>query len=107
MMRGRLQLAVGIATLGVLGLAGCDGRHGRALPGPLEHETQSIELDKAEMVSVEIRMGAGELNVGGGSPRLLDAEFNYDDSAKKPVVRYEPGSFRGRLTIQEPSGSRS
>ena len=86
-----------------LALAGCDGPHGRALPGPLEHNTQAIELDKAEMVRVEMRMGAGELIVQGGSPKLLDADFAFAEPEQEPTVRYEDGSFRGRLTIAEPS----
>jgi len=54
-------------------------------------------------VRVEMRMGAGELDVGGGSPRLLDAEFEFNNPALKPVVRYEASSFRGRLSIQQPN----
>ena len=67
------------------------------------HVTKAIELDKAEMVRVEMRMGAGELNVAGGSSRLLDADFVFDHPAREPIVRYEDGSFRGRLTIAQPS----
>ena len=50
-----------------------------------------------------MRMGAGELTVRGGSPRLLDADFDYDNPALKPTVSYEgSGSFRGRLMIEQP-----
>jgi N-terminal domain of toast_rack, DUF2154 len=107
-MNGRLTFLVGLAALV---LTGCDGLGRPVLPGPLQHETQGIELDKAEMVRVEMRMGAGELNVSGGSPRLLDAEFDYDNPALKPLVRYEGGSFRSHLTVAQPdahgSGSAS
>lgn len=105
-MRVRLSLLAGLA---VLALAGCDAERRHESSGPLQHDTQSIELDKAEMVRVEMRMGAGELKVEGGSPRLLDADFSFDNPAKKPAVRYENGSFRGRLNIEEPSarGARS
>jgi hypothetical protein len=48
-------------------------------------------------------MGAGELKVGGDSPRLLDADFAYDNPALKPIVRYTPSSFRGQLTIEQPN----
>jgi hypothetical protein len=92
-----------IAGLAVLTLTGCDRLGGRVLPGPRQHETQAIELDKAEIVRVEMRMGAGELTVGGGSPRLLDADFDYDNPALKPTVHYESsGGFRGRLLIEQP-----
>jgi len=41
--------------------------------------------------------------VAGGSPRLLDAEFEFDRPASKPVVRYQASSFRGLLTIEQPN----
>jgi N-terminal domain of toast_rack, DUF2154 len=103
-MSGRL---ISLAGAAALALAGCDGPGRPVLPGPLQHETQAIELDKTEMVRVEMRMGAGELNVSGGSPRLLDAEFDYDNPALKPTVRYEASSFRGRLTIAQPEAHHS
>jgi hypothetical protein len=71
--------------------------------GPLLHVIKAIELDKAEMVRVEMRMGAGELNMEGGSPRLLDADFTFGSPEQEPVVRYEDGTFRRRLTIAEAS----
>jgi N-terminal domain of toast_rack, DUF2154 len=98
-MSGRLLLA----GLAIMALTGCDARARSSYTGPLLHVTKTVELDKAEMVRVETRMGAGELNVEGGSPRLLDAEFAFSVPEQEPVVRYEDGSFRGRLSIAEPS----
>jgi hypothetical protein len=98
-MRGRLFLA-GVA---LLALTGCDARTRSSYLGPMLNATKTIELDKADMVRVEMRMGAGELNVEGGSTRLLDANFAFSAPELEPVVRYEDGSFRGRLTIAEPS----
>jgi hypothetical protein len=90
-----------VLALVALILCGCAGRV--VATGPIQRETQSIELDKTEMARVEIRMGAGELNIEGDSPRLLDAEFAYDNPALKPVVRYTPSSFRGQLSIEQPN----
>lgn len=95
--------AILVMFLAALALAGCDERNRRALTGPPQHDTQTVELDKAEMVRVEMRMGAGKLTVDGGSPRLLDADFDYIYPESKPVVRYQASSFRGQLTIEEPS----
>ena len=92
-----------MAGLAILALAGCDERRRAQFNGPLMHATKTIELDKAEMVRVEMRMGAGELNVEGGSQRLLDADFAFGSPEQEPTVRYDDGSFRGRLTIAEPS----
>jgi hypothetical protein len=98
-MRGRLLLA----ALALLALAGCDARARSWYTGPLLHVSKTIDLDKADMVRVDLRMGAGELNVAGGSSRLLDADFAFGSPEQEPTVRYEDGSFRGRLTIAEPS----
>jgi len=100
-MTGKVTLAIGLAALG---LTGCDETSRRAVTGPPLHDMQTVELDKAEMVRVEMRMGAGELNVAGGSSRLLDADFEYILPQSKPVVRYQASSFRGQLTIAQPSG---
>jgi hypothetical protein len=98
-MRGRLSLA----GLALLALTVCDARAKSSYLGPMLHVTKAIELDKADMVRVEMRMGAGLLNIEGGSPRLLDADFAFSAPEQEPVVRYDSGSFRGRLTIAEPS----
>jgi N-terminal domain of toast_rack, DUF2154 len=70
--------------------------------GVEQHETQSIDLDKSEMVRVEVKMGAGELVVDGGSPKLMDADFIYNVAAWKPMVKYTPSGFRGTLRIEQP-----
>jgi len=70
--------------------------------GPTRTETSSIELDKSELVNVELKMGAGELTVQGGSPKLMEAEFRYR-SRMKPEVRYDSTGFRGHLVIDQPS----
>lgn len=100
-MTGKVALAIGLVALG---LTGCNEANRRALTGPPQHDTQTVELDKAEMVRVEMRMGAGELNLAGGSTRLLDADFEYVLPESKPVVRYQASSFRGQLTIEQPRG---
>ena len=71
--------------------------------GPPRTETRSMELDKSELVDVALKMGAGELNVRGGSPKLMEAEFRYNRSGFKPEVRYDASGFRGHLVVEEPS----
>src|SRR5437879_2436333 len=94
-----------LAALGAVVLIGCnfDGGPG----GAEQHETKSIDLDKSEMVRVEIKMGAGELSVEGGSEKLLEADFGYNIPSWKPIVRYDASSFRGQLSIEQPSGLRT
>jgi hypothetical protein len=97
-----LALVAAVLALAATLLAGCNinMEHG----GPPQHLTQSIELGKAEMVNVELKMGAGELRVEGGSPKLMDADFTYNLSSWKPIVHYESSSFRGTLTVEQPKG---
>lgn len=73
--------------------------------GPDQHETQSIDLDKAEMVRVEIKLGAGELNVDGGASKLMDGDFTYNIPSWKPSVKYTSSGFRGTLLIEQPGHS--
>lgn len=97
---GAHMTKVAALAVGFMALSGCtvDLEH----EGPVQHATQSVDLDKAEMARVEIKMGAGELQVDGGSPKLMDADFAYSAPSSKPEVRYESSGFRGELTIEEP-----
>src|SRR5258708_4142697 len=100
---GRLLFPV--EEISLLILTGCtinlDPDSGR----PTRTDTKSIDLDKSEMVRVVLKMGAGELNVRGGSAKLMDAEFNYNNPRLKPEVHYDGAGFRGHLQVEEPSGS--
>jgi hypothetical protein len=90
-------LAVGIAVL-----AGCtDG----VRIGPLEHETKILELDKSELARVELKMGAGELRVAGGSPKLLEADFDYNVPDWKPQVAYHSTGVRSDIEISDSPGA--
>jgi len=51
---------------------------------------------------VEIHMGAGELHVKAGTPKLLEADFAYNVPEWKPVVEYKAGASGGELTISQP-----
>jgi hypothetical protein len=70
-------------------------------PGPEQHESRSIELDKAERVRVELKMPVGELDVRGGAQKLLDADFTYNVAAWKPDIRYNSAGTAGDLIIEQ------
>lgn len=97
----RVLLAL-VTTISTIGLSGCvvNLDHG----GAVQHETQSIDLDKSEMARVDIKLGAGELQVDGGSPKLMEADFEYNIASWKPIVRYDASSFRSQLYIEQPGG---
>jgi len=91
------------AVLLALVAAGCtvDNRPDRWT----KHYHQTVDLGRAESVRAEIDMGAGELQVRGGAAKLLDADFTYNHDDWKPEVNYDGGSFRGMLTVKQPSGA--
>jgi hypothetical protein len=77
-------------------LCGCDVRDSI---GSAQHETKVIELDKSEMVRVDLKMGAGELQVEGGSAKLMEADFNYNLPGWKPQVDYHSTGVRSDLEV--------
>jgi hypothetical protein len=91
-----------LLAVALLAIGGCEMvvDHG----GATVHETQSVDLDKSEMARVEIKMGAGELEVTGGSSKLMDADFTYNVASWKPIVKYTSSGFRGQLTVDQPHG---
>ena len=73
--------------------------------GPVRHESRSIERDTVERARVELRMGAGDLRVEGGTSRLAQADFTYNVPSWKPYVRYTSSAGRADLSIEQPGGS--
>jgi len=46
-------------------------------------------------------MGAGELTVRGGSPKLMEGEFTYNRPVMRPLVHYDASGFRGHLLVEQ------
>ena len=95
------MLKLMLVTAGIVLLTGC-GENVRL--GPMEHETKTLELDKSEMTRAELKMGGGELHVGGGAIKLMEGNFDYNDSSAKPQVEYHSTGVRSDIEIQ-PTGS--
>jgi hypothetical protein len=86
-----------VVICSVLALAGCN-----SVPtGPEQHESRSVELDKAERVRVELKMPMGEMDVRGGARQLVDAEFDYNVPAWKPDIRYRSTGSAADLAIEQ------
>jgi N-terminal domain of toast_rack, DUF2154 len=90
------RLLIALVLITALLLTGCGSK---ARVGPLRTESQSVDLGDASSVRVEVNMGAGNLQVTGGSDKLLEADFTYNVAALKPVVGYT----NGKLVIRQPS----
>jgi len=101
MLINRWRALAAVTTVSLLTLAGCDENFGP--PGPSRTETRSVDLDNSELVRAELKMGAGDLHVRGGSPKLMDAEFTFNRPMMRPTVHYDASGFRGHLLVQEPS----
>jgi hypothetical protein len=98
-----LGLAIVLAMLA--GAAACV--IGDNTTGDLRTESQSVDLGGAKSVRVEIKMGAGNLKVGGGvttTNGLLDAQFTYNVPRWKPMVHYSRNGDQGLLTVEQPHG---
>ncbi len=85
-------------------LAAAIGAAGCAPPRESQTVTKTVELGGAETASVNLRLGAGELDVTGGAAPLMDATFRFNVPEWEPVVEYQPGT-NGSLTVRQP-GSR-
>jgi hypothetical protein len=65
--------------------------------GDLQTKSQTVELDDADSVDVEIQMGAGTLDVSGGASELLEASFIYNVAELDPRATYA----NGRLEVKD------
>jgi len=70
----------------------------------MEHATKNLELDKSEMTRAEVKIGAGELRIGGGAAKLLEGNFDYNDPGSRPQVDYHSTGVRSDIDIH-PSGT--
>ena len=71
--------------------------------GETQRKEETVARQDAGRVEVGVRMGAGRLNIGGGSQELLTAAFTYNVDAWEPVVEYGVSDGTGRLTVTQPS----
>ena len=97
------MLKAALLVTAVLGTAGCEvnGRHA----GPVEHLARSIENGKYEMSRLELKMGAGELGITGGSSKLLDGDFTYNIESWKPIfTSHEVAGSRADIKVEQPDG---
>jgi hypothetical protein len=79
-------------------LAGCDQAN------DLTTDSKTIEAAGAEAVEVNIKMGAGELQVSGGAQALMEADFTYRASRRPPEVDYRVAGSKGFLTVRQHRG---
>ena len=71
--------------------------------GPVKTKRESVEAGAAEVVRAEIKLGNGELQIGGGAGALMDAKFTYNVDDWLPDVSYAVSGNQGRLSVEQPS----
>lgn len=94
------QVAAVLITSGLF-LSAC-GRH--ELPGPTQTYHEEVAMDQAELTRVELRMGAGKLNLHGGAEKLMEGDFTYNVESSKPVIEHHSTGSRSDLIIRQPEG---
>jgi len=91
-----------LLTAGMVMLAGCSVN---VATGPSQHDKKVLELDKSEITRVDLKMDAGELRVAGGSPKLLEADFDFNVPGWNPKVDYHSTGGRSDIEISQGSGA--
>jgi hypothetical protein len=75
--------------------------HYRRTNAHYSHDSQTVEAEGAKSVSAELELGAGILNLSGGSGHLLEADFSYGREAQKPAVTYTVSGDHGDLKLAQ------
>lgn len=90
-----------LPLLAVLLLSSCNVDLGHS-SGPPQTEAVSVELGKAEMARIELRMKVGELRLDKGESKLIEGDLRYLDP-EKPTVRTDSSSFRTTVSLEQPT----
>jgi len=87
---------------GAILLSGCVMHTSEA--GPTQYDSPSFERGDVKEVRLNLEMGAGDLKVGTGTRKLMQAYFTYNVPSWKPVVDYSTSGDAGSLTVRQPGG---
>ena len=97
--QGWRRLGYGLIIPILILATGCMGM----IRGEVRTESETIPLNGAESVRVEIAMAAGQLTVGGGADDLMEAEFTYSVPDWRPEVQYSVNGSEGELVVRGPT----
>lgn len=86
-------------------LAGACGTQpgGKPQVGKMHHESKAVDPKNAQSARAQLKMGAGELNLTGGSDKLMEGEFSYNVSDLEPKVSYVVSDGKGELVVKQGS----
>jgi N-terminal domain of toast_rack, DUF2154 len=89
-----LLLLAGLATIA------CDVENGEA--GLDRTQSVSFNPQGIDAATVELHLGAGELNIRGGGSQLADGQLDYNLSSWKPIIHQNTAGHFARLRIEQP-----
>src|SRR5215218_6961589 len=86
-------------------LAGACSTQGGSTPkvGKMHHISQAVDPKNAQSARAQLKMGAGELNLTGGTDKLMEGEFAYNVSGWEPKVSYDVSGKKGELVVKQGS----
>ena len=70
--------------------------------GPDQTEEVSFNPTGVEAATVELHLGAGELDVHGGAAKLAQGDLEYNIPSLKPVIHQTTAGHFARLRIDQP-----
>ncbi|MGB6876249.1 MAG: toast rack family protein [Candidatus Acidiferrales bacterium] len=102
--RGFAAAMAGAAFLLAGGISGCfvDGNGPLAHIGEMQTENISVPLGAAKSAHAHLEMAAGELDISGGSSKLVDGEISYNVPEWKPDLSYSVNDGEGSLMVMQP-----
>jgi hypothetical protein len=95
----RIFLGTVVAVAAVLTVA-CDVQTLES--GPDQTEEVSFNPTGVEAATVELHLGAGELDVHGGAAKLAQGDLEYNIPSLKPVIHQTTAGHFARLRIDQP-----
>jgi hypothetical protein len=100
-----LSIVMMAATAVLAGACGMQPGGTQQDVGKLQEESKSVDLNNADSVRAQLKMGAGELNVTGGADQLMDGDFSHNVSEWKPKVSYGVSGGNGELLVKQGSAN--
>jgi hypothetical protein len=76
---------------------------GKPQVGKMHHESKAVDPKNAQSARAQLKMGAGELNLTGGSEKLMEGEFSYNVPDWEPKVSYALSGKKGELVVKQGS----
>src|SRR5580693_8215519 len=67
----------------------------------MQHQSHTVDRQNAKTVHATLELGAGDINLSGGSSHLLESDFDYRSSSGTPRVDYSVSGTTGDLRISQ------